>query len=165
MIDVVRPVRDNPDTAEPDQALLRAVADGDRMAFRRLHDRYYTRCYRLAFRLVQRPDRASEVANDTMLAVWRGAATFEGRAKISTWIFGIVYRQSLKTKRFFRREAGQVDIEDRADIADEGGVAKVVEIAGQRPPSDVILGRFRRRGQRFRQRGVDRASPTRRLSA
>ena len=30
-----------------------------------------------------------------------------------------------------------------------GGVAYVVEIAGRRPPGGVIVGRFRRRGQRF----------------
>lgn len=118
----MRPVRDSSESPDPDHALVRAVAGGDRVAFRRLHDRYYTRVYRLAVRLVQRSDRAAEVANDTMLAVWRGASGFEGNAKVSTWVFGIVYRQSLKTRRFFRRESWQVEIADRVDIADDTAV-------------------------------------------
>ena len=35
------------------------------------------------------------------------------------------------------------------DACCNGGVAYVVEIAGRRPPGGVIVGRFRRRGQRF----------------
>ena len=36
-----------------------------------------------------------------MLVVWRKAASFNGRSKVSTWIFSIAYRKALKAiKRF-----------------------------------------------------------------
>ena len=39
---------------------------------------------------------AEEVVNDTMLVVWNRASTFAGRSKVSTWIFGIAYKQAIK---------------------------------------------------------------------
>jgi len=36
------------------------------------------------------------VLNDVMLAVWKGAASFDGRSRPSTWIFGIAYHKALK---------------------------------------------------------------------
>jgi len=115
----VRLVHKTEKDADTDSALLRAVAAGDRNAFRCLHDRYYPRVHGFALRLVQRRDRADEIANDAMLAVWRSAAKFEGRAKVSTWIFGIVYRLAMKSHRFFRFELRQVDIAQGEHVADE----------------------------------------------
>src|SRR6185369_591611 len=37
-----------------------------------------------------------EVLNDVMLAIWKGAAGFDGRSRPSTWIFGIAYHKALK---------------------------------------------------------------------
>ncbi|MEM8776402.1 MAG: sigma-70 family RNA polymerase sigma factor [Pseudomonadota bacterium] len=105
--------------ADLDEFLLKAVAKGDHLAFRRLHSRYYTRVLNFSFRIVQKTDRAEEVANDTMLAVWRGAAKFQGRAKVSTWIFSIAYRTAIKSKRFFLFERNQEQIDDRFDLKDE----------------------------------------------
>jgi RNA polymerase sigma-70 factor (ECF subfamily) len=37
-----------------------------------------------------------EILNDTMFVVWRKAATYNQRSKVSTWIFGIALRRALK---------------------------------------------------------------------
>lgn len=102
-----------------DTALLQAVAGGDRLAFRQLYDRYYRRVHGFAYRLVLRSDRADEVANDAMVAVWRGAEGFQGRAPVSSWIYGIVYRVAKKSHRFVRFEFRHIEITEGEELADE----------------------------------------------
>lgn len=106
-----------------DAALLDGVARADRAAFRALFDRYHAPVHRFAYRLTGGADRADEVANDTLMAVWNGAAGFEGRAKPSTWIFGIAYRLAHKSLRRKGVERGSVDIEAAAEIVDESVTA------------------------------------------
>ncbi len=77
--------------------LLADTARGDRAAFQRLYFLFHRRLARFLLRLTRRPDVAEEIINDTMLAVWQGAARFRGESQVSTWILGIAYRRALKT--------------------------------------------------------------------
>jgi RNA polymerase sigma factor (sigma-70 family) len=90
------------DEAKSDEAvLLRRVAEGDRDAFETLYRGYFPRLTRFLERVMRRPHAVEEVLNDTMLVVWRKAATFNAQSKVSTWIFSIAYRKALKAiKRF-----------------------------------------------------------------
>ncbi|MEO1679703.1 MAG: sigma-70 family RNA polymerase sigma factor [Pseudomonadota bacterium] len=101
-----------------DGDLLAAVAAGDARAFQRLHDRYHRRIFGFAMRLVDRPDRAEEIANDALLAIWRNARQFEGRSRPATWIFGIVYRIAMKTRRRWCFERRHDELEEAAEIVD-----------------------------------------------
>lgn len=86
-----------------DEALLAAVAAGDRQAFSILFLRYQGRLHRFLFRLSGSADLADELANDVMLIVWRQAGRYRGDSRGSTWIFGIAYRMGLKALRRVRR--------------------------------------------------------------
>jgi RNA polymerase sigma factor (sigma-70 family) len=82
-------------------ALLHRIAAGERQAFETLYRGYFPRLTRFLERVMRRPHAIEEVLNDTMLVVWRKAATFNGESKVSTWIFSIAYRKALKAiKRF-----------------------------------------------------------------
>src|SRR5262249_23736035 len=37
-----------------------------------------------------------EVLNDVMVVIWKKAASFDGRSRPSTWIFGIAYHKAMK---------------------------------------------------------------------
>ena len=88
------------DGDQADRALLRRVATRrDAAAFERLYHHYRSRLGPFIFRIVRDPGLNEEVFNDVMLAVWRGADKFNGKAKVSTWIFAIAYRQCLKRLR------------------------------------------------------------------
>jgi RNA polymerase sigma-70 factor, ECF subfamily len=76
--------------------LLRNVAAKDRKAFEALYHLYYRRLFGYLLKLTRRSDLVEEVLNDVMLAVWKGAAGFDGRSRPSTWIFGIAYHKALK---------------------------------------------------------------------
>jgi RNA polymerase sigma factor (sigma-70 family) len=91
---------------ERDLGLLRRIADGDRGAFEELYHRYHRRLFGYVFKVTRRQELVDEVLDDTLLAVWQGAASFGGRSRPSTWIFGIAYRKSLKALRRLSRERG-----------------------------------------------------------
>ena len=85
-----------PGGSADEAALLRRIAVGDRQAFESLYRGYFPRLTRFLERLIRRSHVVEEVLNDTMLVVWRKAASFNGESKVSTWIFSIAYRKALK---------------------------------------------------------------------
>jgi len=91
------------DEATRDAALLSRVAAGDRAAFRSMYERYFDRLFRFVHRIVDHFDQVEEIVNDTMYVVWSKADTFAGRSRVSTWLFGIAYRKSLKALEKQRR--------------------------------------------------------------
>jgi RNA polymerase sigma-70 factor, ECF subfamily len=101
---IIGPVQDEAsanDATAVEVVLLRRIASGDRQAFETLYRGYFPRLTRFLERVMRRPHSVEEVLNDTMLVVWRKAATFNGQSKVSTWIFSIAYRKALKAiKRF-----------------------------------------------------------------
>ena len=75
----------------PEQAdLLRAVASADRSAFACLYGYYAPRVKAFLMRSGMSPGQAEELAQDTMISVWRKAGTFDpAKAGVSTWIYTI----------------------------------------------------------------------------
>jgi RNA polymerase sigma-70 factor, ECF subfamily len=89
----------HPASNEHELRLLGQVVRQDREAFRELYFIYHRRLSRFISRLTTRRDLAEEIINDTLWTVWRKAGDFRGASQVSTWIFGIAYRQSLSTLR------------------------------------------------------------------
>ncbi|MCI0516629.1 MAG: sigma-70 family RNA polymerase sigma factor [Woeseiaceae bacterium] len=77
-------------------ALLERIADGDMAALTRLYLQYHARLFKFVFRLTRSYSIADELVNDIMLIVWDRAGSFRGDSKVSTWIFGIAYRQAMR---------------------------------------------------------------------
>lgn len=69
-----------------DETLLSQAAAGDRAAFAQLVVQTRGRVFRYARTLVRSDDDAEEVLQRTFIAAWRGASTFEGRAKAFVWL-------------------------------------------------------------------------------
>ena len=99
--------------------LIDRVAARDRLAFEALYRNYYPRLWRFLERVTGRPQLIEEIVNDTMLVVWRKAATYNLRSQVSTWIFGIAWRRALKAmKRADEPVAFEAD--DQPDEYGEG---------------------------------------------
>jgi RNA polymerase sigma-70 factor (ECF subfamily) len=88
-----------------DRALVARTANGDESAFRLLYERLAERVFRYAFSLLHNRHLAEEVAQETMVVVWRQAGKFEGRSKVSTWVFGIARFRALDLLRKEQRGA------------------------------------------------------------
>ncbi len=85
-----------------DEELLAAVADGDRLALRRLYERHAPW---LRIRLQRRcadPTIVHDAIQDTFVAVWRSADRYQGSGSVAAWIWGIGVRRLIGQ---FRRNA------------------------------------------------------------
>ena len=97
-----------------DTELLRLVAQRDRAAFEALYRRYHRRLFGFVARWVSDVETVEEVVDDTLFAVWKGAERFEGRSRVSTWVFGIAHHQALATLRKHRDEEPLEESQEQA---------------------------------------------------
>ena len=79
-----------------DAALIDRVTRHDLVAFEALYRAYHPRLERFLARMTARAGVIDEVINDTMLVVWNRARAYNGQSKVSTWIFAVAYRKTLK---------------------------------------------------------------------
>src|SRR3954471_13782798 len=107
-------------TSTDELTLLRRVATKDRKAFEALYHLYYRRLFGYLLKLTRRAELVEEVLNDVMMAIWKGAASFDGRSRPSTWIFGIAYHKALKALAR-RRPAAEVDSDAEGGPGPAGG--------------------------------------------
>jgi RNA polymerase sigma-70 factor (ECF subfamily) len=105
---------DRQDGADAD--LLTDVASGEASAFERLYKRYERRVYQYVCTFVYDSTMAEEILTDTMLAVWRGAGTFGGGSRVSTWIFGIARHKALDALRRSGRHRHDVTLDSAVDL-------------------------------------------------
>src|SRR6266545_4650295 len=89
-----------------DKTLIGRIADGDQLAMRTLFARHRVALYRWLLRLVR----------DVFLDVWRQAASFQGRASVSTWLLAIARYKALSARR--RRIDAELDARIASTIAD-----------------------------------------------
>jgi len=97
---------------ERDNALLVAIAAGDRRAVEELYLSYHRRLARFLSRFTPRYENVEEIINDTFMVVWQNAKDFRSASQVSTWIIGIAYRTALKSFRRQKNHAGTGSLED-----------------------------------------------------
>jgi len=101
-------------------ALLHKVAEQDREALAELYRVYHPRLFKFVFRLTSSYPVAEELVNDVMHMVWRKASSFRGDSRVSTWIFGIAYRQTMRrVTRNKVRLVPTIDVESHGVDADD----------------------------------------------
>jgi RNA polymerase sigma-70 factor, ECF subfamily len=104
-----------------DESLVARVAQGDRRAMQLLFVRHQQRVYRFVLRLVGNGATAEDIVSDVFIELWRQAASFERRARVSTWLLAIARYKALAAMR--RRLDQPLDdalaIPDPATPADE----------------------------------------------
>ena len=97
-----------------DEELLARFLGGDRDAFRTLVLRYQTVLVQIARYYVNSTATAEDVAQDTWIAVLKGAERFEGRASFKTWLFRIVANRARSTGS---REKRQIPVDPTDPVA------------------------------------------------
>jgi RNA polymerase sigma-70 factor (ECF subfamily) len=105
-----------------DEKLIIAIATGDRNAMSVLYARHYQRVLHFVSRFCEATD-AEDVVSEVFADVWNQAARFEGRSRVSTWIFAIARFKALTLLQ--RRRETELDdatvrsIEDTANTPEE----------------------------------------------
>lgn len=85
--------------AEGDDALLAAVATGDREALAELYRRHASWLVLRLSRRCSDPGMVEEVVQDTFVAVWKGAARYRASGEVPAWIWGIGIRRLISRLR------------------------------------------------------------------
>jgi len=101
-----------------DETLIRRIAGGDRLAMRTLFARHRVPLYRWLLRIVRDETLAEDLLSDVFLDVWRQAASYTGRASVSTWLLAIARHKALSARR--RRVDAELDAPIASTIADPG---------------------------------------------
>lgn len=95
--------------------LLQGIRAGRRPDFESLYRIYYARLQRFLLHLMRHGEQVEEVLNDTMMVVWQRADAFDGRSKLSTWIFGIAYRKAMKALSRLDLPQDSADVDEPID--------------------------------------------------
>jgi len=106
---------------DPDIELLRAIAGGDHLAFKRLVERYQSRLFNFLYRYLRDREAAEDLTQEVFLKVYEAAPRFEPRAKVRTWIFTIAYNLAVNELRRRQRRGffGLFVHEDREGVSME----------------------------------------------
>ncbi|TNE57644.1 MAG: RNA polymerase sigma factor [Alphaproteobacteria bacterium] len=92
---------------DPDEKLIRAVAQGDAAAAAQLVDRYLKEMSALAYRMLGNAFEAEEVTQDVFLKVWLQAPKWRyGEAKLRTWMHRVAMNTCLDRLRKKREITG-----------------------------------------------------------
>lgn len=103
-------------TGGTNRRLLAAYRDGDRKAAERLVERTYEGVYAAACKLCGDPAEADDLTQETYRKAWQSLEGFEGRARISTWLYRITYTTFLNSRRGVGREA---PLEEEASVIED----------------------------------------------
>ncbi len=86
-------------TAGPDlDALARAAADGDRQALGDLCRELQHLVYRLALQFFSSRQDAEDATQEILVKVITNLGSFEGRSKLTTWVYTIATRHLLRAR-------------------------------------------------------------------
>jgi RNA polymerase sigma-70 factor (ECF subfamily) len=117
-------VHDPPADERPDADLLALIVQREQPALAALYDRYGTRVFALALRLLGDRQAAEEVTQDVFLRIWQRADTFHpGASSVLAWLLAITRNRSideLRSRRTIARRQETSELPSTpADAADE----------------------------------------------
>jgi RNA polymerase sigma-70 factor (ECF subfamily) len=87
-----------------DEKWLGRLLAGDHEAFAEFVDKYKEMIFLCCRTLGLRKDEIEDVASETFMAAYKGIGRYRGHAELSTWLWGIAYRQGVNYLRKNRRE-------------------------------------------------------------
>jgi len=96
---------------------LEALRKQDKRAFALLVDQNSDHIYRLALKLTGNTQDAEDVVQETFIKAFRNLDKFEGRSKVSTWLYRIATNEALMMLR--KRKDGITHIDEGIET-DEG---------------------------------------------
>ena len=119
-----------------DAAILQALRAGDASALAALFDTYADRLYRLAQGLLRNPDEAEDVVQETFLKALTHLDRFEGRSRLSTWLYRVAYNASIDR---LRRQGESALPSDDRETEEAGAVPLPQVLVEWRTPEEILI--------------------------
>jgi len=94
--------------APDDAALAGLLATRDPRGIELLYDRHGSAVYGLARRVVGDEQVAQDVVQEVFMAIWRGAASYDGsRGTLTAWLYALTHHKSVDAVRRAQRHASR----------------------------------------------------------
>lgn len=122
---------------DPDADLLAAARGGDRQALDTLLRRHEERLHAVCRRITGDPTDALDALQEAMVAIVRGLPRFDGRSRVSTWMYRVTTNCCLDELR--RRRRRPTDPLPALEEAPPGGAPDVDEAVAARTDIDAAL--------------------------
>ena len=92
-----------------EQKLIETAKSGDRKALAELIKMYEKTVYNFAFKICRNPDKAENTMQETFLSMVKSLHQFDGKSKLSTWLYRIVANHCLMELRKKRHQFVSID--------------------------------------------------------
>jgi RNA polymerase sigma-70 factor (ECF subfamily) len=89
---------------------LEKLQAGDKAEFARVVDEYSGMMYRLGLKMLDNPQDAEDVLQETFIKAYKALPRFDGRSSISTWLYRIATNEALMLIR--KRKGIEISIDD-----------------------------------------------------
>lgn len=104
-----------------DEAIIQLVRAGrGQEAFERLVPAYRRRVFGLAYGILRDRAAAEDLSQEVFVKVWQALPRYDGRARLSTWIYAITRNAAVSALRARRQ---QVSMSDPAVLSEVEGMA------------------------------------------
>jgi RNA polymerase sigma-70 factor (ECF subfamily) len=160
------PAPGSPEADAQELALVAAIQRGEPGAWNELLRRYQDRLFGVCLKMVGDRERAADCTQDAMVKVIEGLSSYDGRAKLSTWMIRVTMNVCLSRLRSekLRRHASLEGLADgHAGVVGgtgRAGVDRIPELTDREPAGD--LGVQREELRRILAEGLQRVSPEQR---
>lgn len=111
------------DAKSADIELMARIARKDEGAFDALYRTYEKRLYHFIRQKMNDSFESYDILHEVFMEVWKQADRFEGRSKLSTWLFGIAFHKSIDRLR--KKRPDQLDEEAHGAVQDMEGLSPV----------------------------------------
>lgn len=95
-----------------EQEIIESAKSGDRKAMSVLVKNYEKTVYNFAFKICRDPERAENTMQETFFSMVKSLHQFDGKSKLSTWLYRIVANHCLMEARKKKHEFFSMDDED-----------------------------------------------------
>ena len=103
---------------------LSALKAGDKAEFARLVEKYSTKIYHLALKMLNDEQDAEDILQETFIKASRSFAGFESRSSLATWLYRIAVNEALMLMRKRKPDSISTDI----DVETEDGQMEPIQI-------------------------------------
>jgi RNA polymerase sigma-70 factor (ECF subfamily) len=100
-----------------DEAIIRLIQSGrGREAFDELVPAYRRRVFGLAYGILRDRAAAEDLAQEVFVKLWQALPRYDGRAKLSTWVYAITRNAAVSALRARRRSLSMSDSAVLAEV-------------------------------------------------
>ncbi|MGA7722347.1 MAG: sigma-70 family RNA polymerase sigma factor [Ignavibacteriaceae bacterium] len=99
-----------------EEKLIEAAKSGDKIAMAGLVKAYEKTVYNFAFKICRNPDLAEDIMQDTFFSMIKSLKQFDGKSKLSTWLYRIAFNHYLMGAR--KNPHKFISLDDEKDLYD-----------------------------------------------